>query len=132
MALQAGRQLHPAPHSLILLEPSPPAEVQGYHPGVDLVPGTFDPQEVYGTFPQGQPCRPESMTARAERKRGISIPAIPCPALVVYGLEFPEERGRAVARLYGAHERHFPDLDHWGLVLDPRVPVAVARFLGAD
>jgi hypothetical protein len=51
------------------------------------------------------------------------------PALVVYGHEFPEERGRALAALYGAEELSFPDLDHWGLVLDARVRQAIARWL---
>jgi pimeloyl-ACP methyl ester carboxylesterase len=115
---------------LVLLEPSPPAEVQGLDAGVPLEPGTFDPEAAYGPFPPGVPSRPESLLARAERRRGIAVPRLPCPALVVYGDEFPGDRGRAVARAYGADELHLPGLDHWGLVLDPRVPAAVAAWLG--
>jgi pimeloyl-ACP methyl ester carboxylesterase len=131
VALQAGRALVDDLYSLILIEPSPPAEIQGYNLDVVPEPGTFNPEAVYGPFPPGQPACPESTLARLERKRGISVPAVPCPALVISGKEFPEERGSAIARLYGAEERVFPDLDHWGLVLDPRVPGEVARFLGA-
>jgi hypothetical protein len=49
------------------------------------------------------------------------VPELPCPALVVYGDEFAEERGHALAARYGAEERAFPGLDHWDLVLDERV-----------
>ena len=65
--------------------------------------------------------RPESLFARGERKRGVSVPELPCPALVVYGDEFPEERGHALAAYYGAEELAFPGLDHWDLVLDERI-----------
>ena len=71
--------------------------------------------------------RPESSLARAERKRGISIPSLPCPALVAYGDEFAEERGHALAAHYGAEELHLPGLDHWGLVLDERVREELGR-----
>lgn len=130
VALLASRQLRP--HSLVLIEPSPPAEIQGFHPGGELSAGSFDPEEVYGHFPAGQPARPESSLARAERKRGISVPSVPCPTLVVYGHEFTDERGRAIARLYGSDELHFPDLDHWGLITHARVPETIARYLTAS
>jgi hypothetical protein len=74
--------------------------------------------------------RLESLLARAERKRGVSVPSLPCPALVVSGDEFPEDRGRQLAAYYGADELAFPGLDHWGLVLDARVPEALAERLG--
>jgi len=119
------------PCSLVLLEPSPPAEIQGFHAEVTLPLGTFDPEQAYGPFPQGYPARPESSKARAERKRGISVPAISCPMLVLYGQEFPGDRGREVAHLYGSRERYFPDLDHWGLILDPRVPDVIAQYLAS-
>ena len=127
VALLASRQSRP--HSLVLMEPSAPAEIQGVRDEVELSPGSFDSEQVYGRFPAGQLARAESSLARAERKRGISVPNIPCPTLVVYGLEFTEQRGRAVARLYGSKELHFPDLDHWGLVMDSQVPGAIARYL---
>jgi hypothetical protein len=112
---------------LVLLDASPPGEVQGFDESVPLAPGIFDPEETYGPFPQRIRARPESSLARAERKRGISVPALPCPALVVYGDEFAEERGRALAAYYGAEELHFPGLDHWGLVLDERVRNELGR-----
>ncbi len=64
------------PHSVVLIEPSPPAEAQGFAPDTALRPGTFDPEQVYG-----------------------------------------------------AKERRFPGLDHWGLILDPRVRETIAAFL---
>jgi pimeloyl-ACP methyl ester carboxylesterase len=126
-AMLAARQA--GAERLVALEPSPPGEVQGFDPGLPLETGTFDPEETYGPFPRGVPARPESRLARSERKRGVSVDTLPCPALVVYGDEFADERGRSVARLYGAEERFFPGLDHWGLVLDGRVPAAVADWL---
>jgi dienelactone hydrolase len=106
---------------LVLLEASPPGEVQGFDETVPLVPGTYDPEAAYGAFPPGILARPESSLARAERKRGVSIPSLPCPALVVYGDEFAEERGQRLAAQYDAEELAFAGLDHWGLVLDERV-----------
>lgn len=128
VALMASQWVRP--HALVLIEPSAPAEIQGIHPEVELVHGRFDPEEVYGRFPSGQKARLESSLARSERKRGISLPIVPCPTLVVYGHDFPDERGRAVARLYGSDEHHFPDLGHWGLITDERVPKAIACYLG--
>ena len=116
---------------LVLLEPSAPAEVLGVHDGPALEEGTFDPVEVYGRPPEGVEMRPESTLARAERKRGISVLGLPCPALVVYGDEYPDERGRPIAARYGADEEHFPGLDHLGLVLDASVPAAVSDWLDA-
>ena len=118
-AMMAARQAEA--DLLVLLEASPPGEVQGFDESVPVEPGTFDPEETYGAFPPGMRARPESSLARAERKRGISVPALPCPALVVYGDEFAEERGRRLAAYYGAEELAFPGLDHWGLVLDEQV-----------
>lgn len=126
VAMMAARDVRPA--SLVLLEPSPPAEVQGAN-AVEDVTGTFDPERVYGTFPQGTPARAESQRARADRKRGISVPRLPARTLVVYGDEFRHDRGRDVARLYGADEAHFPGVDHWGLVLDPRVRERVFEYV---
>jgi pimeloyl-ACP methyl ester carboxylesterase len=115
---------------LILLESSPPGEVQGFDESVELRAGTFDPEETYGAFPPGMRARPESLLARAERKRGISVPDLPCPALVIYGDEFSEERGRALAARYGAEELAFPGLDHWGIVLDEKVRDYLSRSTG--
>lgn len=114
--------------ALAVMEPSVPAEVQGTHEVPDVT-GTFDPEEVYGPFPAGMRARPESSRARADRKRGISVPRLPRRSLVVYGDEFADERGRALVRHYGAEEACFPGLDHWALVLDPRVRERVFDFL---
>jgi len=130
VALLASHELRP--HSLVLIEPSTPAEIQGAHRHVEISPGSFDPEQVYGRFPVGQPARAESSLARAERKRGVSVPNVPCPTLVIYGHDFPEERGRAIARLYGSEELHFPNLDHWDLVMDVQVPRAIARYLAGS
>ena len=129
VALMAAARVRP--QSLILVEPSPPAEVQGFKPDVELREGSFDPEVVYGPFPSHVGSRPESEYARRERKRGISVPSVLCSCLVIYGNEFPEDRGRRIARLYGADEMSFPDLDHWGLVVDPRVPDAIASHVRA-
>jgi pimeloyl-ACP methyl ester carboxylesterase len=114
---------------LVLLETSPPGEVQGFDDSVPLRPGTFDPEETYGPFPPGMRARPDSSFARAERKRGVSVPSLPCPALAVYGDEFAEERGRRLVAYYGAEELALPGRDHWGLVLDPEVRERVAGYL---
>ena len=121
------------PHSVVLLEPSPPAEVQGFHPDTPLILGAYNPEEEYGSFPPGQRSRPESLLARSERKRGISVPALPCRSLVVYGDALPEERGPRVAACYGSEKAYFPGLtSHWDLVLESRVRVAISRFLGVE
>jgi pimeloyl-ACP methyl ester carboxylesterase len=125
--LQAAAEVQP--HSVVLLETSPPAEAQENDPSAEPEPGTFDPEEVYGAFPPDMRARPESLLARAERKRGISVPSLPCPSLVVVGDEFREERGAPVAELYGSELIDFPGLGHWDLVRSPEVRAAVAGFL---
>jgi pimeloyl-ACP methyl ester carboxylesterase len=130
VVLQAAGRLRP--HSVILLEPSPPAEVQGYNADAEVAQGTFDPEAVYGPFPAGIRARPESARARAERKRGISVPGLPFASLVVYGDAFRDERGKAIARLYGSDELEFPGLDHWGLVSDVCVRAKIAQWLASD
>jgi pimeloyl-ACP methyl ester carboxylesterase len=117
------------PHSIILLEASPPAEVQGFNLAVRPADGSFDPEQAYGPFPPGMRSRAESSRARAERKRGISVPLVRCPSLVVYGREFRDERGTRIARLYNSQELYFPGLDHWGLVRSARVRALVTRWL---
>jgi pimeloyl-ACP methyl ester carboxylesterase len=112
--------------ALVLLEASPTAEV-----GTDvrepspMEPGTFDPEPVYGRFPPGMPVRRESSLARAERERGVSVPALPRRTLVVAGREYPELRGTRLAAYYGTGLLEFPDASHWDLVRDPAVREAV-------
>jgi pimeloyl-ACP methyl ester carboxylesterase len=117
------------PDALVLLEPSPPAEVQGTDESVEVLAGAFDPEVVYGPFPEDMPARPESSLARAERKRGISVPVLPCQTIVVSGREFSDERGSWIARAYGAQWLHFPDLSHWDLVRDPAVRTEIASLV---
>lgn len=126
VAMMAASSLRPG--WLALLEPSPPAEVQGFDETITPRPGVFDPQATYGPFPKAIRPRQESSFARSERKRGISIPALQCPAVVVYGRDFPDERGRRIAEAYGAPSLELGDLDHWGLVLAGRVPAAVSNW----
>ncbi len=126
VAMMAARQLRPG--WLALLEPSPPAEVQGVDETVTPRPGAFDPEVVYGGFPEGISPRRESSYARAQRKRGIPIATLPCPTLVVYGRDFPDERGRRIAAAYNAAAVELEDLDHWGLVLDRRVATIVSSW----
>lgn len=117
--------------ALVLLEASAPAEVQGVHRDVRPAPGVFDPEAEYGAFPDGVRARPESSLARAERKRGISVPEIACPVLVVYGDEFADERGRRLVERYGARKVALPGKSHWDLVRDPDAIRAVARGIAA-
>ena len=128
VVLQAAQEVQP--HSVVLLEGSAPAEIQGCDPDVQLVGGAFDPEAEYGKFPVGIAARPESLLARAERKRGISVPSLPCPSLVIASADFPDERGRSMAELYGSEFVEFPELRHFDLVLDAAPRAAVADFLG--
>jgi hypothetical protein len=107
--------------ALVLLEASPPSEVQGFEGTVAREPGTFDPEAVYGGFPSGIAARPESSLARAERKQGVSVPSLPPRTLVVSGREFPEPRGSRLAAYYDVDLLEFPDASHWDLVRDPAV-----------
>ena len=129
-AMLAARQT--GAERLVLLEASPPGEVQGFQAGIPLEAGTFDPEAEYGPFPPGMRARPESRLARSERKRGVSVPSLPCPALVVYGDEFTSVRGTAVAGVYSTEGMYMPGLDHWGLVRDPRVHSAIAAWLAGE
>jgi pimeloyl-ACP methyl ester carboxylesterase len=128
VVLHAARLIEP--HSVILLEASAPAEVQGFHPETEIRGGSFDPEVVYGPFPAGMPARAESQRARDERKRGVSVPSLPCSSLVVYGDDFPVDRGVALAHLYDSDQLAFAGFDHWELVRNAAVPAAVADWLG--
>jgi pimeloyl-ACP methyl ester carboxylesterase len=129
VAMMAAHTIRP--DAIVLLEPSPPAEVTGLQPAVPIRRGTFDPEQVYGPFPPGVRARPESAVARSERARGISVPRLPCPSLLVSGAEFPEERGSVVAAFYGSRHAIFPTLDHWDLVLRAEVRETVRRVIWA-
>ena len=124
VAMMAARRVEP--DALVLLEPSPTGESAAFDERVAPVEGTYDPEDAYGPFPAGMRPRPESTLARAERKRGVSVPSLPARTLVVYGDEFAEERGLGVVRCYAADDLRVGGLDHWGLVRNPapRLPIA--------
>jgi pimeloyl-ACP methyl ester carboxylesterase len=126
-AMMAAERVRP--DRLVLLEPSAPAETQGTDPTVPLEHRLLDPVATYGPFPEGQLARPDSLLARAERKRGITVPALPCPTLVVHGDELPADRGVDVAAHYGADVLHVPGATHWDLVLDAEIRLRVAEWL---
>ena len=128
VAMMAARRCRPA--ALVVIEPSVPAEIDGGDPDWPLETGTYDAESVYGPSVPGMRHRPESLLARCERKRGISIPTIDCPLLVVAGRDYVATRGRPVAEQYGAELVEFPTLGHFQLVVDPRVRDAVAQWAG--
>jgi hypothetical protein len=65
--------------------------------------------------------RPESALAMGQRDRGVSVPALPegTRTLVVYGDEFRDDRGPALAGFYGAEQLDTGVATHWDLVRDP-------------
>ena len=117
------------PDLLIVIEPSPPAEIQGSRSHIEPGAGTFDPEDVYGPLPGWLRARPESLLARGERKRGVSVPRLACPTVVVFGADFAEERGRAVAERYSATPLGFPGIGHNQLIRDTAVRAALRPML---
>lgn len=127
VAMLAAAELTPA--ALVVIEPSPPMQAGRADPDVVVEPGTYDAAEVYGPVSDPSQTRPESALARAERLRGISVPRIACPMLVVAGRDYLDTRGRPVADFYRAHLLEFPDLDHGELVSEPEVCDAVRSWV---
>lgn len=120
----------------VALAPSLPALQED--PRCALQPGVFGP-EVYGIAsldPGDQPAMPdldreerqvalsslgpESLLARSERRRGVLIPEIPCPFLLVTGTLDAQWPEKAYADLWLKHERLAMQASHWGLVLNRR------------
>jgi pimeloyl-ACP methyl ester carboxylesterase len=129
VALMAAAQTL-RPELLVLVEPFPPAEIGGLHSEIRPSPGIVEPDETERAENRVQ-VRPDSALALAEQRRGISVPPpLPFRSLVVYGDRSAEERGGAIARLYGSDELTFSGMDHFDLVLDERVPRAIAQFAG--
>ncbi len=126
VAMMAARLCQPA--ALVVIEPSVPAEIDGGDPDWPLQAGTYDAESTYGPSAPGMRHRLESLLARGERKRGVSVPAIDCPLLVVAGRDYIATRGRPVAEHYGAELMEFPELSHFQLVVDQRVRDAIARW----
>ena len=118
------------PELLVMIEPFPPAEVGGFHPEISRSPGLVQPDGA-DSADRHVRLRPDSALAAAERQRGISVPPpLSFRSLVVFDDRSGEERGRAIARLYGSDELPFSGLDDVELVLDERVPDAIARYAG--
>jgi pimeloyl-ACP methyl ester carboxylesterase len=114
------------PEALVLLEASPPLEVQGAR-AVDPQPGTFMPASP----PAGVRSRPESLRAVGERERGVSVPLLPeeTRTLVVFGDILRDDRGPNLARRYGADQLDVGSATHWDLVLDPVVRGQIGAWL---
>jgi hypothetical protein len=66
---------------------------------------------------------------RYERRRGISVPSVAFPLLVVAGRTYAETRGRPVADFYGADLIEFPNLHHVALVQERAVRTAIGAWL---
>ena len=115
------------PDALVLLDASPPLEVQGER-DVPLVRGSFDPEDAGAVFPPGVRKRRESRLAMAERDRGVSVSRLPMPTLVVFSAALREDRGPRLARRYGADQLDAGNASHWDLVLDPAIRREIARW----
>jgi pimeloyl-ACP methyl ester carboxylesterase len=127
VALMAAPIIRPV--ALVLLEPSLPAELAGHLPNVPLNAGTFEPAELYGRWPEDPPTRPESSLAMGERKRGVSVPSVQCPLLVVAGKTYGDQRGSPVAAFYGGELAYFPHLHHVSLVREVAVRTTISDWL---
>ena len=114
--------------AVVVLEPSLPLELSGGDASRVIRSGTYDAGSAYGSLPPGTRCRPESLRALDERKRGISVPSVDCPVLVVSGRS-GHAQGRLVARHYGADLLEFSDSGHSALVVDPDVMAGIAAWL---
>jgi pimeloyl-ACP methyl ester carboxylesterase len=120
------------PEALVLLDASPPLEVQGRRE-IDPQPGTFDPVEHGARPPSGMPHRRESSLAMGERDRGVSVPQLP-PAtrtLVVYGAGLKHDRGPVLAAHLHADELDAGDATHWDLVRSVELRTQIADWLFA-
>lgn len=126
MALMAAQRSPVA--ALVVLEPSLPLELSGGDPLRGVRSGTYDAESAYGPLPPGTRSRLESLRALDERKRGISVPSVDCPVLVVAG-RTGQPGARSVAGHFDADLLEFPDLGHSDLVGDPRVLARIASWL---
>lgn len=130
VAMVAAQVVRPV--ALVLLDASPPLEVQGAR---DVVPrpGTFDPVEAGAQPPPGMRHRRESSLAMGQRDRGVSVPVLPggTRTLVVYGAALKHDRGPVLAAHLGGEELDAGAATHWDLVRDAGVRARVAAWLDA-
>jgi hypothetical protein len=114
----------------VLLEASPPLEVQGPR---DVEPhvGTFDPVEHGARPPVGMRHRPESSFAMGQRDRGVSAPPLRAATrvLVVYGAALKHDRGPVLAAHLAADELDAGNATHWDLVRSRDLREQIAAWL---
>ena len=127
VAMLAAQSQHPA--ALVLVEPSQPRELGRHDTAVVPTVGAYDAETMYGPLPPGTRHRPESRLALEERQRGISIPRIDCPLLVIASSSYPISRGRDIVDHYGGELLEFPRLDHASIVETPEVATAIEAWL---
>jgi pimeloyl-ACP methyl ester carboxylesterase len=128
VAMLAARVVRP--EALVLLEASPPLEVQGLRE-IEPRPGTFDPVEAGGRPPPGMRYRRESSLAMGQRDRGVPVAELPegTRVLVVYTATLAHDRGPVLAAHLGADELDVGAATHWDLVRDADVRARVAAWL---
>lgn len=119
------------PERLVLLEASPPLEVQGLRPEIVPVPGTFDPIEAGAHPSPGGAVRLESTLAMGERDRGVSVPQLPpgTRLLCVAGRAYLDERAHRLAEVYGGEALDAGDVSHSQIVRSGDVRGRVAAWL---
>jgi pimeloyl-ACP methyl ester carboxylesterase len=127
VAMLAAQQQRLA--ALVLVEPSQPRELGRHDPTVVPTVGVYDAETMYGPLPPGTRHRPESRLALEERQRGITIPLIDCPLLVIASSSYPTSRGSDVVDHYGGELLEFPTLDHGSVIKAPEVASAITTWL---
>lgn len=127
VAMLAAQQQRPA--ALVLVEPSLPRELGRHDPAVVPTVGLYDAESMYGPLPPGTRHRPESRFALGERQRGMRIPRIDCPLLVIASSTYPTSRGSDVVDHYGGELLEFPGLDHASVITAPEVADAITGWL---
>jgi pimeloyl-ACP methyl ester carboxylesterase len=115
--------------ALLAVEPSQPQQLGRHDATIIPSDGTYDAETMYGPLPSGTRHRSESRLALEERQRGISIPRIDCPLLVITSSSYPTSRGTDVVARYGGDLLEFPALDHTNVIEAPEVASAIADWL---
>jgi pimeloyl-ACP methyl ester carboxylesterase len=115
--------------ALVVVEPSQPRELGRHNTEVVPTVGVYDAETMYGPLPADTRHRPESRLALEERQRGISIPRIDCPLLVIASSSYPTSRGSEIVDHYGGELHGFRDLDHTSVIEAPEVANAIAAWL---